>query len=387
VKRWLYVAVLVCGVAAAPPAASAQATPVLDLRLERDTRPGILSSALVVNLKLTVTERETAGPPQDTFEVYAFAEQPDGGKTEIFPCSQEHDSSPEVPRGVYLCTVLVDHGGHWAFSGVVNKLRANRDDPPVPLGRTAAELDIVTSEVAPAADENPIKGRLFEVALLWSHAAAAAVWLGAVGLVSILALPALRRRLSAFGRHRLEERFDLIAKSTWVATALLVASGTYLLLNQTAYETPFSSARIEAAFRLPYGKPYFLALAVKLSIYAVMVAASVVLLAEARRRLRSNVVVVPADIEDSSPSPTAQRDPSPWRTAGPEGRGGRRTAVADLPPVALEAPATVTEPERDAPAAVRAGAVVVMAGTVGLSLSITLLKYFHELIEAARALL
>ena len=386
-KRWLCVAVLACGVAGAPRTASAQTTPGLDLRLERDTRPGILSSALVVNLKLTVTERETVAPPKDTFEVYAFAEQPAGGKTEIFPCSQEHDSSPEVPRGVYLCTVLLDHGGRWAFSGVVNKLRANPGDPPVPLGRTAAELDIVTNEVAPAPEENPIKGRLFDVALLWSHAAAAAVWLIAMGLVSILALPAFRRRLSAFGRHRLEERFDLVVKSTWGATGLLVASGTYLLLNQTAYETPFSSARIEAAFRLPYGKPYFLALAVKLGIYAVMVAASVVLLAEARRRLRSNVVVVPADIEDSSPWQTARPDADPWRTAGPDERGGRRTAVADLPPVALEAPAAVTERDPDGPVLVRGGAVVLIAGAVGLSLSITLLKYFHELIEAARALL
>ena len=385
-NRWLSVAVLACGVAAAPGTASAQATAGLDLRLERDTRPRILSSALVVNLKLTVTERETAAPPQDTFEVYAFAEQPAGGKTEIFPCAQEHDSSPEVPRGVYVCTVLVDHGGRWAFSGVVNKLRADPDDPPVPLGRTVAGLDIVTNEVAPAAAENPIKGRLFEVAILWGHAAAAAAWLVAVGLVSILAFPALRGRLSTFGRRRLEERFALIVRSTWVATGLLVASGTYLLLNQTAYETPFSSSRIEAAFRLPYGKPYFLALAVKLGIYAVMVAASVVLLAEARRRLRSNVVVVPADIEDTSPWRTTP-DVSPWRTAGPDEGGRRRTAVADLPPVAVEAPAAVTDPEPDAPVLVRGGAVVVIAGTVGLSLSITLLKYFHELIEAARALL
>jgi hypothetical protein len=386
-NRWLCGAVLACGVAAAPGTASAQATAGLDLRLERDTRPRILSSALVVNLKLTVTERETAAPPQDTFEVYAFAEEPAGAKTEIFPCAQEHDSSPEAPRGVYLCTVLVDHGGRWAFSGVVNKLRANPDEPPVPLGRTAAEIDIVTNEVAPAADENPIKGRLFEVALLWGHAAAAAAWLVAVGLVSILAFPALRGRLSTFGRRRLEERFALIVRSTWVATGLLVASGTYLLLNQTAYETPFSSSRIEAAFRLPYGKPYFLALAVKLGIYAVMVAASVVLLAEARRRLRSTVMVVSADIDETSPWRTARPDASPWRTAGPDDQGGRRTAVADLPPVAVETPAAVTGPEPDAPALVRGGAVTLIAGTVGLSLSITLLKYFVELIEATRALL
>ena len=45
------------------------------------------------------------------------------------------------------------------------------------------------------------------------------------------------------------------------------------------------------------------------------------------------------------------------------------------------------EPERTAPGVARAGALVLVAGTAGLSLTITLLKYFHELIEAARAIL
>ncbi|HET9770095.1 MAG TPA: hypothetical protein VFS16_04340 [Acidimicrobiia bacterium] len=359
--------------AAAP--ASAQTAPGLDIRIERDTRSGILASDLVVNLKVTVTDRTTAAPPQDRFEVYASAEQPAGTRTEIFPCAHERDSSPDVAPGIYLCTVLVDHGGRWQFSGVVNRLRADPDDPPVVLGRAATDLDIVTDEVAAAADEDRIRGRLFEVALLWGHAGAAAVWLLAVALIGILAFPALRQRLSPFGLHRLEDRFDLLARSLWGATGLLVASGTYLLLNQTAYETPFSAARIEAAFRLPYGKPYFVTLAVKLAVYAAMVAAGAVLHAEARRRLRAQVVVVPATPDD----------PSPWHATRPDGRGRGRTAVVDLPPI-VETPAAAEQP--DAPSgAVRAGALVLVAGTVSLSLTITLLKYFHELIEAARAVL
>ena len=79
----------------------------------------------------------------------------------------------------------------------------------------------------------------------------AGVWLVAAALVCALALPALRRRLSPFGLHRLEDRFDLIVKSIWTATGLLVVSGTYLLLNQTAYDTPFSSGAATACSASP----------------------------------------------------------------------------------------------------------------------------------------
>lgn len=334
-KRWAWVVALVA-VTVAAPRASAQTTPGLDIRLERDPRPGALSSALAVYLKVIVAERDTRAVPAADFEVYAFGESAAGAKTEIFPCAQEHDNSPEVPRGTYVCTVLVNHGGRWRFHGVVNQLPANPDDPPVALGRVANEFDIDTAEVAAGVNTKAVKGRAIEVALLWGHTGAAGVWLVTSALISVLALPTLRRRLSPFGLHRLEDRFDLIVKSSWSATGLLVASGTYLLVNQTAYDTPFSSARMNAVVRLPYGKAYFLTLAAKLTLYAVMVAASAILLREARRRLRAGAAVAPV--------------------AG-------------------------------TPAGVRLGAIVLMGGTVGLSLSVTLLKYFHELIEAARAVL
>jgi hypothetical protein len=351
-KRWACLAFLLA-LSVAAPRASAQTTPGLDVRLERDPRPGALSSALAVYLKVIVAERDTGAVPAADFAVYAFAEQTEGAKTEIFPCAQEHDNSPEVPRGTYACTVLVDHGGRWRFHGVVNRLRANPADPPVALGRAAIEFDINTGEVAAGIKTNIVKGRAIEVALLWVHTGAAGVWLLATGLTSVLALSTLRRRLSPFGLHRLEDRFDLIVKCLWTAIGVLVASGIFLLLNQTAYDTPFSSARLHAVFRLPYGKPYFLALAAKLCLYAVMVAASTLLLREARRRLRVGV----------------------------------GTAVAVSSPVSVESATGAAAPETESPASVRIGAVVLAAGTAGLSLSITLLKYFHELIEAARALL
>ena len=341
-NRWVWVLGLLAlgGIAAR---ADAQTSPGLDIRLERDPRPGALSSALAVNVKVTVADRDTGAAPREDFEVYAFAGQAAGPRTETFPCAQEHDNSPEVPRGTYVCTVLVDRGGRWRFEGIVNRVRADRKAAPVTLGRAAAELDVDTNEVAPGVNTRRIKGRTVEVAVLWAHTAAAGAWFVAVALAAVLALPGLRRRLSVPGLHRLEDRFDLIVRSTWTAAGLLVASGTYLLLKQTAYKTPFSTARAEAVFRLPYGKPYFLTLAVKLGLYIVMAAAGAAVLREARRQLRAGVVVPAA-------APRA-------------------------------------DDERAAPALARAAGVTLLAGTVGLSLSITLLKYFHELIEASRALL
>jgi hypothetical protein len=383
----------------------------LDVRLDRDPRPGALSSALAVNLKVTVTERGTGAVPAADFEVFAFAASASGAKTEIFPCAQEHGNSPGVLRGVYVCTVLIDHGGRWRFSAVVNQRRADPADPPVALGRAENEFDIDTGEVAAAADTQAVKGRAFEVALLWSHTAAAGAWLVLSAVISALALPSLRRRLSPFGLHRLEDRFDLLVTSTRTATGLLIASGTYLLLNQTAYDTPFSSSSLDAVFRLPYGRPYFLTLAAKLGVYAMMLTASLLLLREARRRLRAIDAVPPEWLTDSSPSRAAPPDASPWRArpqsvsprratppdAAAGGQAGTVTAVSALPvtdaetAVSMGIDATGARPVADtddaAPASIRLGARVLGAGTVALSLSITLLKYFHELIEAARAAL
>src|SRR2546429_7724993 len=100
-------------------------------------------------------------------------------------------------------------------------------------------------------------------------------------------VPAVRRRVSALGLHRMEERFDLLVRGTWATAALTVASGTYLLLKQTAYKTPFSPSAVRGAFMLPYGRPYFLALFTKLALYALMLAGSVPLIREAHRQLRS----------------------------------------------------------------------------------------------------
>jgi hypothetical protein len=317
--------VAVTGIGAAP----ASAAEALELRIERDLRPGALSSDLAVNLKVTVTDPATAAAPAETIAVYAYAEAA-GRRTDIYPCAEEHDNAPEAPPGLYLCTVLVDYGGTWVFHSVANRPQTDEDAPPETLGATSTEIAIDTAEVARDPDESAVRGRVADVVLLWSHAAAAGGWFLAAGLVSVLALPGARRRLSGTGVHRLEERFGVILKGLWAATGLVVGSGIWLLLNQTAYDTPFSSSALDGVFSLPYGEPYFVALGLKVALYGLMLAAVVSLTREARRRLR---------VDD---------DPRP-------------SALARL------------------------GAGALLAGALGVSVAVTVVKYCHELIEAAGA--
>jgi hypothetical protein len=211
-----------------------------------------------------------------------------------------------------------------------------------------------------------------------------------MALLTLLALPGARRYLSDVGRHRLERHLDLIVKGTWVTTGLVAGSGVYLTLTQTAYEAPFSSAAIDAVSALPYGRPYFLALAAKIALYLLLMAASVPLVSEARRRL-----LVSADPPAVAPSPVdgPLPDDGPLEVIPPVSRGveyqlGSRTALAVADPEALATRRSeVSGLERPAPVSVRVAPLVVMAGGVGIAVCVTILKYLHELIESARGLL
>jgi hypothetical protein len=187
------------------------------------------------------------------------------------------------------------------------------------------------------------------------------------------------------GDCRHEERFDLVVKGIWAATVLTIGSGTYLLLKQTAYKTPFSTSALTGVFALPYGRPYFLSLGAKLGLYALMVLASIPLIREAGRHLRSGSE---ADISEPSQMRAARGSGSdPW---GPttERATGARTLVVDAP---AEAPAArPADPplgatvDRSESFQVRLAAAIVAAGGIGIWMCVTLLKYFHELVEASR---
>lgn len=373
--------------AATPSLAAAQSTPGLDVRIERDTRPTSIDNGLNVNLLVTITEHATGLSPRDHFEVYTSATYPNEPETSVNACGEIRDNDPDAKPGIYRCTVVVDHGGTWNFVAVVNEKRRNPAEQPRTLTHTSVQIPIETNAVAPDIDKRQIRGSMGTVAILFGHSAVALAWLLSVAALTVLALPGSRRHLSSLALHRLEGGIDFILKANWTATALTIGSGVYLLLKETAYKAPFSSSAIRNVFALPFAKPYFLSLWTKIALYAVMAPASVLIARAARRQQR-------LDSGRRAPSqPLGQAAPERlaiWRGEAqktPHPSGGR-TLLA--PPVAVPTQAGEQAHTKDpqvvvqevSPTGARLAAVAVSAGGVGIWICVTLLKYFHQLIEA-----
>ncbi|MGH8999541.1 MAG: hypothetical protein ACRDY7_09135 [Acidimicrobiia bacterium] len=349
-----------------------------DVRIERDFGASGAINELSVSHTVTITDKATGAPPTVGYEVYGGASNDAGEQTEDFACEELSANDPSVPRGVYFCPIFVDHGGKWTFTTTVLELRGPRpgelgedtDAPPVVLARASAPFELETSQVYTGDPGEEIKGSASEVAWLWGHILVASAWFALVGGLALLAVPALRLRLSPHSINRLEWRLDLLVKSTWGVTAALTATGTYLWLNETAYDAPWSSSAIDGVFALPYGKPYFLSLWTKVGLYALMALAVIPLVRGARRQLSlgSGMSAVGA----ASPA-SAGRPASPGRA--PDG-----SVLTEAPP---EAEAVGVD--RRSPVGPRLAVVVVAAGALGISLCVTLLKYFHQLIEAGFA--
>jgi len=353
--------------------AAAQTTPRFDIQIERDTRP---RTSILTNLsaayRVTLHDHDTGRAPTASYVMFAQATNAQGEKSPFFACGHVNDVDSRTPPGVYDCTVYVDHGGSWTFVASVSRERSDAKQAPVALAQASVAFDLPVGEVARGEDVKAVnlKVKAKDVALLLGHTAVAVAWFASVGLLLALALPGGRQWLSPSGRHRLERNLDRIVRATAVTTGLVLASGVYLTLKETAYKTPLSSRAVHAAFALPWGRPYFLTLAVKIGLYLTMAAATVPLVREAKRRTLSNDDGPPA-----APTPVA-----PVRAAG--GRG----AVTVAEPLVLE-PAAPPEVLRRAPAAAHIAALTVVAGGTGVWVCVTVLKYLHELIEAARGVL
>jgi hypothetical protein len=347
--------------AAASGAGAADPKPDLDIRIEPDTRPRApMANGLSVVYTVTVTDKAT-GQPVDRFVVFAQATNQAGEKSISFACGHTNDVDPRTPPGVYYCTVILDHGGRWTFVATVSD-KSGSAETPVPVAQASVPFELASNQIV--SDEVPgtgISASTWDIGVLFGHTSVAIAWFLCVGLLVAVTLPGVRRFLSPAGLHQLERRLDLLVKATWVTTGLVLGSGTYLTLNQTAYEAPFSSSDAEAVFKLPYGKPYFLALGTKIALYLLMAASTILLVRGARRRLLSSDDVPPIR---EVPVPTT---------------GGGAVAVE----VRTIAPAKVRTQER-----LPLGAVgVVAGGGVGIAICVTILKYLHELIESARGLL
>ena len=345
--------------------------------------PYASSDPNVVSVDVVITDRASGLPPAVPYGVFLTAHLT-GGETGQNPaaCQEAHFyTNPEYPRGVYRCSWLVDGPGEHVFTATVNKVgaRVTGVQRLLTASLTLSLDDAVAGSIYAPALKYVVEGSNFEVLLLQAHVAAASIWLLMVTVMAFLALPRLRRMCSVLTLHALEVRRGFLASLMWAMFGVVVGTGVYLLRTQTAYEAPWSPSAWDDITKLPYASTYFTTLYVKIAIFVVMAAASVVLAQEAARqaRLAGDIGLNGADGADD--------DLDVWGRLPALGPDGNFVAET-LAPAADAAPATAVQVRPRAAAGVSPrmlwACVAVVAGGMGaVGVCVTVLKYTHELIE------
>jgi hypothetical protein len=357
-------------------AAGAQAQPPITIRVDRADKAG--RSPLWIPVRVTVTEGTTGKPYPVDHVVFASARNARGDQAGPFNLGTLELDDPAA-RGIHEGFVIVPYGGRWTITATVNKASPDPNAPPVVLGRANADMTVDAPGPTPGTGRAAAGGykpasEPLGVVVLWLHSMVGVGWGIVIAVLALLALPAGRRFLSEYGTTYLDSRLDHIVRAAWWLTGLVVGTGIYNLVKSVAYRVPLSADQARRLFRLPYAEPYYLALAVKLAVYAVMIAATVPLVAEARRR-----AALAEAGADPGPVVEVDDDRSPWDDPDrprDSGRVALRRKTVDLR-------ASYRAPER-ATSRVR-GLIVVMAAGGGVILAaVTLLKYFHLLGELSR---
>ena len=229
------------------------------------------------------------------------------------------------------------------------------------------------------------------------HTLAAGAWAAILG---ILVLFTFRRAkfLSTWGRNVIEQHMDLIVRSAFVTTLIVIVTGIFNIYREAPYKLT-SPDRISKVVDLPFGKPYFTALVVKLAVYAVLLAESALLIRRARQSTR--VFATSRSVPSSS---------GLWSGAAPMARDRGRPVGGAVAPGAVKAAAGATMVAEAVPGASDTSAGVLAAATVPvgngadrpdrrfefvllpsmvlfgtvLVCAVTVLKAAHLLIEVAR---
>lgn len=353
------------------------------------------------------------------YEVY-ISPQDDGGKQqEIFTMLPRRATYHDEPDGIYGGIVYFNHGGHWRLNAFVNKYvsaidkindKKLRNAPPVTYARASLDVQVEGGALQSVGHEaffgKDVRSRpswsAIPIAVLWIHSLAAMAWGTVVAVLVLLALPSGRRLLSNRGANFFDQRLGALLRTYWWLTAGVVLTGVYNLFKNVVYRTPFTPEKASQIFRLPYGKPYFLALFVKLAMYAVMLAMVLPLVREAKRRAdlmsgaepvaAAGVTTAPADLSHGA-------DVDPWAGGGFVRPSRRSAAVAAEGGVATmaapaEAPAAVTGGEAASAArlsddeestfTIKTAIAVMVIGVPVLFLAVTILKDLHNLAETIR---
>ena len=356
----------------APPA---EATPPSDVRVRIERSDKVGQTPLWIPIRVTVTEGGGAKPLSVDNLVFAAARNSRGDEAGPFTLGPLEANDPSA-KSIHQGFVIVPYGGPWTIEAVAKTAQPDENARTV-LGRGTAEMTVDAPVAASAAGAAAVgrkpKSEPLGVAVLWIHTMVAVGWGLAIALLALLALPRGRRFLSEYGVTLLDGHLDKIARGAWWLTGLVVGTGIYNMVKSVAYRVPLSPDQVTRLFRLPYAKPYYLALTVKLAMYAVMIGATIPLIREARRR---------AAVDEAEVSlPDDNDDHSPWDNPDRPHEDGGRLALRSKRTTTLRDDWS-TSPQSDGKA--RVPVAIMLIGGAVIMAAVTLLKYFHLLGELSR---
>jgi len=200
------------------------------------------------------------------------------------------DRLPEVGLGRYRAVVRLPMTARWTLHltvdgrGVLRReVRASVAIEPVAVARAtptqAAGAPVVVGSVRYAITRREV----LDMAVLWTHGAAATAWILGLALL-LLAATAGSGAFAAEARRRIGRwyrrwGFPLL----WLAAALVVATGVYNTLQVTPFEIVWRPDRFDELERIPYGRLYEGILLTKLVLFGVMLATGAAVALRARR--------------------------------------------------------------------------------------------------------
>lgn len=370
------------------------ATRPVNIALEvRTDYPDTLPSPLYIPLRARVTDAETGQPVADPYAVRAVVKVPGQASTEAYDFAYPHGTVEGAEAGVYNGVVIVPAGGRWTI--VVNAYNVrdtetNRLPQALGVGQIEVEAAGPALQTAQGRKSNDVAGNInpkaeeSEVALLFIHSIVAGIWFALAALLVVMGLPNRRRWLSSHLSELLDRNIRKITQGVLWSTVLVWGTGLLNLQKAVAFPPPLSSSQATRLFRLPYARPYTLALYTKIGLYVLLTVAALALVKEAKRRVaefddarfRSELAEATASVATSLPPTHGAIAFTPRRSA---------TAVATRPtpaimPKADGAPAAATG------TAFRLAVASLVAGGAAIIFCVTVLKYAHILSETVRGL-
>ncbi len=253
----------------------------------RTDYPGKLSSTLYIPLTVTLLDPQTHQPVPDAYTVVAIASSASQPGRDNFEFAYPYNGgSPGAAPGVYFGVVIVPAGGHYTIVvNAFNPSNASTSKLPTSLGNGKLELDAVGAPLVSAtATAKSRKASLLELAILGLHGAVGLVWFALAWIVAILGWRSRRRYFATGLNDLLDRKVHYFVRSLYWATAAVWITGFINLKKAVAYPPPLSSAQVTRLFRLPYAKPYTLALYTKIGMFLVMTILLIPLVVLARKR-------------------------------------------------------------------------------------------------------